>query len=126
MRATPDPISPVRFRATPLVLLFLLPSWLQRRASNLHRYRSIGRQTTARWVGNPWCRALFSTVSNECNWNPDVIERQLAHIEGNKVRAAYHRSTYLEDRTKLVQWWADYLDGCKAGNVVPMAGKRAA
>ena len=70
-------------------------------------------------------RALFSTVANECNWNPDVIERQLAHKERNEVRAAYHRTTYLEDRTKLMQWWADYLDGRKAGNVVKMP-KRAA
>ena len=70
-------------------------------------------------------RALFSTVANECGWNPDVIERQLAHKERNEVRAAYHRTTYLEDRTKLMQWWADYLDGRKAGNVVKMP-KRAA
>ena len=70
-------------------------------------------------------RALFSTVANECGWNPDVIERQLAHAERNEVRAAYHRSTYLADRTKLMQWWADYLDGRKAGNVVKMP-KRAA
>ncbi|MFO1245496.1 MAG: tyrosine-type recombinase/integrase [Ramlibacter sp.] len=70
-------------------------------------------------------RALFSTVANECGWNPDVIERQLAHAERNEVRAAYHRSTYLQDRTKLLQWWADYLDGRKAGNVVKLP-KRAA
>ncbi|MBP9905090.1 MAG: tyrosine-type recombinase/integrase, partial [Rhodoferax sp.] len=50
-------------------------------------------------------RALFSTVANECNWNPDAIERQLAHVERNGVRAAYHRSTYLDDRAKLMQWW---------------------
>lgn len=70
-------------------------------------------------------RALFSTVANECGWNPDVIERQLAHVEQNEVRAAYHRSTYLQDRDRLMQWWADYLDGRKAGNVVKMP-KRAA
>ena len=70
-------------------------------------------------------RALFSTVANECGWNPDVIERQLAHKEQNSVRAAYHRSTYLADRVKLMQWWADYLGGRKAGNVVKMP-KRAA
>lgn len=70
-------------------------------------------------------RALFSTVANECNWNPDAIERQLAHIERNGVRAAYHRSTYLEDRIKLMQWWADYLDGRKAGKVAKLP-KRAA
>lgn len=64
-------------------------------------------------------RALFSTVANECGWNPDVIERQLAHMERNKIRAAYHRSTYMDERSRLMQWWADYLDGRKAGNVVP-------
>ena len=70
-------------------------------------------------------RALFSTVANECGWNPDVIERQLAHAERNGVRAAYHRSTYMQDREKLLQWWADYLDGRKSGTVVQMP-KRAA
>jgi integrase len=70
-------------------------------------------------------RALFSTVANECGWNPDVIERQLAHKERNKVRAAYHRSTYLQERARLMQWWADYLDGRKAGNVVKMPQRAA-
>jgi integrase len=70
-------------------------------------------------------RALFSTVANECGWNPDVIERQLAHKERNKVRAAYHRSTYLQERAKLMQWWADYLDGRKAGNVVKLPQRAA-
>jgi integrase len=70
-------------------------------------------------------RSLFSTVANECGWNPDVIERQLAHKEANAVRAAYHRSTYLDERVKLMQWWADYLDGRKTGKVLKMP-KRAA
>lgn len=70
-------------------------------------------------------RALFSTVANECGWNPDVIERQLAHAERNGVRAAYHRSTYMQDREKLLQWWADYLDGRKAGKVVKLAQRAA-
>ena len=70
-------------------------------------------------------RALFSTVANECGWNPDVIERQLAHKERNEIRAAYHRSTYLTDRERLMQWWADYLDGRKAGNVVKLPQRAA-
>lgn len=70
-------------------------------------------------------RALFSTVANETGWNPDVIERQLAHKERNGVRAAYHRSTYLQDRQRLLQWWADYLDGRKAGNVVALPQRAA-
>ena len=55
-------------------------------------------------------RALFSTVANECGWDADVIERQLAHKEKNAVRAAYHRAVYLEERAKLLQWWADLID----------------
>jgi integrase len=70
-------------------------------------------------------RSLFSTVANECGWNPDVIERQLAHKEANAVRAAYHRSTYLEERAKLMQWWGDYLDGRKTGKVLKMPRRSA-
>lgn len=68
-------------------------------------------------------RALFSTVANESGWDGDVIERQLAHIERNKVRAAYHRSTYSAERAKLLQWWADLLDeklkNCQNGRSSP-------
>lgn len=70
-------------------------------------------------------RALFSTVANECGWNPDVIERQLAHKEQNEIRAAYHRSTYMAERQRLMQWWGDYLDGRKAGNVVKLSQRVA-
>lgn len=71
-------------------------------------------------------RALFSTVANECGHDPDAIERQLAHVERNEVRAAYHRATYLDARATLMQWWADYLDGRKGGKVVKMPGRRTA
>ena len=54
-----------------------------------------------------------------------MIERQLAHKEQNEIRAAYHRSTYMSDRERLMQWWADYLDGRKAGNVVKMPQRAA-
>lgn len=55
-------------------------------------------------------RALASTTLNEEGFDPDVIERQLAHAERNKVRAAYHRAEYLDERRKMMQWWASYLD----------------
>lgn len=69
-------------------------------------------------------RSLFSTVANESGWNPNVIERQLAHIEQNEVRAAYHRSTYTQDREKLMQWWGDYIESRKPGTVAKIP-KRA-
>lgn len=66
-------------------------------------------------------RAMASTLLNERGFAPDVIELQLAHVERNKVRAAYNRAKRLEERRKMMQAWADYLDGLKAGgNVVPI------
>jgi integrase len=62
-------------------------------------------------------RATASTILNEQGWNPDAIERQLAHVERNKVRAAYHRSEYLAERRKMMQAWADYLDAAASGKV---------
>lgn len=55
-------------------------------------------------------RGLASTVLNESQlFNEDVIERQLAHKEKNKVRRAYNHAEYLTERQKLMQYWADYL-----------------
>jgi integrase len=56
-------------------------------------------------------RSTASTILNEHGFQPDVIERQLAHCERNKVRAAYNHAQYLPERRKMMQWWADYLDG---------------
>lgn len=56
-------------------------------------------------------RSTASTILNEHGFSPDVIERQLAHGERNKVRAAYNHAQYLPERRKMMQWWADYLAG---------------
>mgnify|MGYP003577928093 CR=1 FL=1 len=59
-------------------------------------------------------RAMASTRLNEMGWAPDVIERQLAHLERNKVRAAYNRAQYMSERKRLMAAWADHLDELKA------------
>ncbi len=75
-------------------------------------------------------RALASTVLNESGlWRWDAIERQLAHKEPNEVRAAYHRAEYMDERARMLQWWADYLDTEEAegrGQGDPLGGKDAA
>jgi integrase len=65
-------------------------------------------------------RAMASSRLNELGWNADAIERQLAHAESNEVRAAYsHGAKYLEERQRMMQAWANYLDGLReGGNVV--------
>ena len=67
-------------------------------------------------------RATASTILNESGRFPaDAIERQLAHAERNKIRAAYHRAEYLTERRKMMQAWADLLEGLQTGaEVVPM------
>jgi integrase len=70
-------------------------------------------------------RALASTRLNEMGWPPDVIERQLAHAERNKVRAVYNRAQYMAERKRMMQSWADYLDSLKeeSNKVVPIKRK---
>jgi len=55
-------------------------------------------------------RHMASTRLNELGYNSDVIERQLAHSESNKVKAAYNHAEYLGERTEMMQHWANYLD----------------
>ncbi len=58
-------------------------------------------------------RSLASTILNEQNkYNPDAIERQLAHADQNEIRAAYNRADYLLERKAMMQDWADFLDNC--------------
>lgn len=65
--------------------------------------------------------AVGSTILNEMGFRPDVIERQLAHCERNSVRGAYNRAEYLPERRAMMQSWAGYLDGVRAGaRVVPL------
>ena len=71
-------------------------------------------------------RALASTILNEAvtevdgnkhrMWSVDAVERALAHTEQNKVKGAYDRGDRFEERTRLMQWWADYLDAVTEAN----------
>ncbi len=58
-------------------------------------------------------RSMASTILNENKFRGDVIEKQLAHQERNKVRGAYNHAQYLEERTDMMQWYANYLDKLK-------------
>ncbi len=60
-------------------------------------------------------RATFSTLANESGlWNPDAIERALAHIETNEVRRAYARGEHWDERRRLADWWGGFLDDVRA------------
>ena len=65
-------------------------------------------------------RAMASTILNEKSWSRDAIERQLAHSDRDSVRAAYHRGQHLDERRRMMQWWADYLDSLRLGEPEPL------
>lgn len=55
-------------------------------------------------------RSMASTRLNEMGYRPDVIEAQLAHKESDAVRLAYNRAEYMDERRRMMQGWANYLD----------------
>lgn len=55
-------------------------------------------------------RSLASTILHENNFTSEWIERQLAHEDEDRIRAAYNRAEHLVERRKMMQWWADYLE----------------
>jgi len=64
-------------------------------------------------------RATASTLLNESGlWNPDAIERALAHGDSNAVRGIYHRGKHWDERVRMAQWWSDHLDELRAGGKV--------
>ena len=67
-------------------------------------------------------RATASTMLNETGYRPNVIERQLAHNERYAVRASYNHATYLPERVRMMQQWADLVDSIASagGEVIPI------
>ncbi|MGK6354366.1 tyrosine-type recombinase/integrase [Sphingomonas sp. DT-207] len=64
-------------------------------------------------------RAMAATLLNEMGeWNPDAIERQLAHVDTNQVRRAYARGEYWDERVAMMQRWSDYLDELRDGGKI--------
>lgn len=77
-------------------------------------FRRIGYQS--RLVAHG-LRALASTTLNEQDFNPDVIEAALAHVDKNQVRKAYNRTDYFSARIDLMKWWSNHIEQCAIGNL---------
>lgn len=72
-------------------------------------------------------RATASTILNESRqFHPDAIERQLAHKDRNEIRATYDHAEHLDERRRLMQWWADELDRLRSVKIVPLRHTTAA
>lgn len=61
-------------------------------------------------------RTSASSLLNESGkWNPDAIERALAHMVAGAIRRIYNQSAYWPERIEMAQWWSDSLDEMRAG-----------
>lgn len=72
-------------------------------------------------------RAMLRTMARgRLGPDSDVLEAQLAHAKGGDVQKAYDRTTFGDERRRVTQAWADYLDALRGdGNVVPLVRTRA-
>ena len=61
-------------------------------------------------------RSMASTILNSLHWDKEIIEIQLSHMDADRIRAVYNHSEYLDERRKLLQFWADWLDACRDGH----------
>lgn len=59
-------------------------------------------------------RHTASTILNEHRFDKDFIEKQLAHKDKNRVRSVYNHAEYLDERRKMMQWYADHMDDLKS------------
>ena len=72
-------------------------------------------------------RALaMTTLKEKLGYRHEVVDRQLAHAQKDKVASAYDRAQFLEERKKMMQHWADYLDAVESGAQVIQGKFRAA
>ncbi|WP_439412482.1 tyrosine-type recombinase/integrase [Enterobacter ludwigii] len=82
--------------------------------------RIMGFDTKTDVCGHGFRTMACSAMIESGRWSKDAVERQMSHQERNSVRAAYiHKAAFLEERTQMMQWWADYLDANREGYITP-------
>ncbi|RYD50770.1 MAG: DUF4102 domain-containing protein [Sphingobacteriales bacterium] len=66
-----------------------------------------------RMTGHGFRALAMSTIKEKLGYRHEVIDLQLAHAKGNKIDAAYDRAKFLDERRKMMQEWADYIEANK-------------
>ncbi|HBQ3351295.1 TPA: tyrosine-type recombinase/integrase, partial [Klebsiella pneumoniae] len=105
---------------------YVFPS-LRRQNESISRYnvtKIISRSKFKGLIVPHGFRSLASTVLNEEGFNPDIIEAALAHKSGDAIRNIYNRSTYIEKRRILLQWWGDYVEAAGKGEILETKGDK--
>lgn len=66
-----------------------------------------------RMTGHGFRALAMSAIKQELGYRHEVVDRQLAHVPKSKIDKAYDRALFLEERTRMMQEWSDYLDSIR-------------
>ncbi len=94
--------------------LFYSSASMSKHISNGTILAALRRMGYATRMSGHGFRTLASTILNEKGYTPDAIERQLAHEDEDKIRSAYNRAEYYDERKKFMQDYADILDAMRS------------
>jgi integrase len=76
--------------------------------------RAMGYDTKEDITGHGFRATARTMIREYLGWDPDVIERHLAHVSDEELGGSYDRTTFLTQRREMVQQWADFLDDLQA------------
>lgn len=80
-------------------------------------YRCLGIDTREELTGHGWRATARTLLHEELGYPPEVIEHQLGHKPPDRLGRAYNRTRFLDQRHRMMQDWADYLDALRAGRL---------
>ena len=67
-------------------------------------------------------RTIASSTLNEEQFNPDIIEAALYHLDPNEQRRTYNRTDYFNHRRGMMQWWSDRIESATNGTIEEIKG----
>jgi len=100
---------------TPLIEIQVRNAKPMSNAAILMALRRMGYQN--KMTGHSFRALAMSTIKEKLGYRHEVVDRQLAHAQKDKVASAYDRATFLDERKKMMQEWADYLDSIESSRV---------
>jgi hypothetical protein len=68
-----------------------------------------------RYTAYGFCASASTMLNESGKWSSDAIEVELAHVDGNEVRRAYHMATYWDERSKMAEWWIGKIEMMRDG-----------
>ncbi|EBM7849123.1 DUF4102 domain-containing protein [Salmonella enterica] len=82
--------------------------------------RNLGYDTKKDVCGHGFRNMACAALTESGKWTREAVERQMSHQERDDVRAAYvYQAQHMQERRKMLQWWADYLDHSRNGFTPP-------